>query len=881
MKSTLTRLLALVLCAVMLLGMLPAVSALAAEKVTTEESTRIVEHVAGDRVYYTYETVTEEKVVPEAPAEPVRQVMPRTIITNECGEIGFETYEDLKELAAGTYTEWTPVYYNGTEDLVITEDLTLPSNFYLYAYNTNVVVPEGITLTANSFIGMGGLDVVGTFVGYGGIRVEGDCTISGTVTIPGYYDLYVDGSVLTITGVLQTGYLQLGFDTVLAGEENIQFNYSYSTITRAGVITSQDELLEAVASIESFDDPNSIYSNSDQAYLEVLGSFTLTESVTIPKKCSDLYFQSDVTVAEGVTLTLNGDSVSLSANLIVEGTLVNNTGYMLTVYYDNGGRLTIGENGTYSGSGGLEVYNWNKDLNDPSVALSGLDLSNFQLVKNESEWARYWELRDVTGLTQLGTPTDLKWGYETFETQTEYSTLVEGAPGMASWATALPDLNEAKIDFYRIDGDTEEFWYSAWHVFGSGYHQEYRAVDNFVRSSPESGTYYFTVTSKGDYTQYYDSEAAVSGTYTYVRPDAQLGTPTNLTWSWPEYSWDTPGDTTNLGSYEIEIYYAPTENAEPWCFAGIYGGTSTTDSMFDELLQINGVGYYRFRVRAISSNIEQTCNSEWSELSPVYNLTELVEGVEAELENIVNDSSLTTEEKIEAVQTLDTAELKTAMSADQNTVDQIAALEAEAGGAATVYVSEDANAFNSSQISIVGANLNTTVDDTEGVTLVIDKPEEEHIIPEAYNNSVAVSFSMDLANVADTENLEVPVQITLPVPENINPGFLVILHYHANGDVEEIWPCVYYDADQDSYFARFVLSSFSDFVMTEYIPAAGDANGDGVVNSEDVARLLWHILFPEMYGVVCDPDVNGDEYMDSADVIYLLWHTLFPEKYTL
>ena len=38
----------------------------------------------------------------------------------------------------------------------------------------------------------------------------------------------------------------------------------------------------------------------------------------------------------------------------------------------------------------------------------------------------------------------------------------------------------------------------------------------------------------------------------------------------------------------------------------------------------------------------------------------------------------------------------------------------------------------------------------------------------------------------DTENLDVPVKITLPVPSSINPQFLVILHYHADGSMEEL-----------------------------------------------------------------------------------------------
>ena len=111
--------------------------------------------------------------------------------------------------------------------------------------------------------------------------------------------------------------------------------------------------------------------------------------------------------------------------------------------------------------------------------------------------------------------------------------------------------------------------------------------------------------------------------------------------------------------------------------------------------------------------------------------------------------------------------------------------------------------------------LNNKDDDAEAITLEIDKPEKQHVIDELYDSSVAVRFSMTLTNVEDPKNLDVPVKITLPVPDSIHPDFLVILHYHVDGSHEIIYPFIH--EMNGMWYADFVLTSFSDFVLTERI----------------------------------------------------------------
>lgn len=119
--------------------------------------------------------------------------------------------------------------------------------------------------------------------------------------------------------------------------------------------------------------------------------------------------------------------------------------------------------------------------------------------------------------------------------------------------------------------------------------------------------------------------------------------------------------------------------------------------------------------------------------------------------------------------------------------------------------------FSLDKVAIVGASLNKKEEDTQDVALVIGSPKSEDVIPELYDSTLSIKFSMELVGVENSHALAVPVQVTLPIPSNINPMFLHILHYMQDGSVEEIWPFIYEKDGQ--YYAQMVLSSFSDFAI--------------------------------------------------------------------
>lgn len=868
MRKTIIRLLSVLLCASLLCGMLPtafaeelepatAVTAEEAEKETPtapteEESTEppaetvaetipaeeTVAETAAEETAASEETAAEEvhtEIVSEEAPTLETEEEDLTIATDEYGNITFASFADLQYLASQTYTDYTMLNYVGEGPLVIAEDLTLSE--YMNVSAAQVTVAEGVTLSVS-----------------GALLVSDALTVNGSL-----YD---------------AGYIRLEGDAALTGGDKIRYAQSWYSLYRDYSVTDTEGFLNVLAKASDSAETNMVYQ------MTIRGTdITLTKDVTIPGNCNvSLQTGATLTIAQGATLNWSAMGGWIGGTLTIRGTLCNNSA--ITVGYDDGGKLVLADGGQYSGTGYLRVHGSQITVEDDlSNALVNLDINQFQVSKNQYN-QDMWELRPIEGLTRLGTPTDLQWGYDATG---------NAIPGYIRWKTAEPDQNHAMLCFYRVlDDETSELVYSTSWYFGeeSSPAGEWRSTNDFTVQDMESGTYYFTVTATGDYTQYYDSETAVSDTWTYVKPEAKVASCSGLTWNWPIAVADAPADMTDVGGFYFEFFYSASENAQPTCVGATWWhstGLETTVSteIQDEYVQDNGSGYYYFKVRALSADITRSCNGDWSELSPAYNLNQTVENVKDQLNKIEVTESSTDEEKaaaIAAVQELDTDSLKSAMLADQGNdgvVKKLADLEtAAAGGQASVSVSE-VQEIDAAKVSVVGANLNTS--SGGDITLVIDAPKnEEDVIPELYDDTVAVSFSMDLENVKDSEKLKVPVQITLPVPENVNPQFLVILHYHAeSGEPEEIRPYVYQDSD-GQWYASFVLTSFSDFVIT-MDAVRGDFTGDRNVTIEDAAELLWRSLMETVS--LKRADFNNDKTVDNDDVVYLLWHILFGQNY--
>nr|WP_325194980.1 hypothetical protein [uncultured Oscillibacter sp.] len=447
------------------------------------------------------------------------------------------------------------------------------------------------------------------------------------------------------------------------------------------------------------------------------------------------------------------------------------------------------------------------------------------------------ETEENTDLPQLATPTKLTWGRDYDWNADTY----QEVPGYISWKRESPTQNKYQTIVYSREtgkkvssmwtdygfSDTSPYFSSTQFIEGYWY-DDYGANDDY---NFDSGTYYFTVQALGDGTEYSDSEIATSPDWTYTKPTAILATPTGLYWNGRESHWSPPADMSDVGGYVVEYYWYDAESQKYISVGGTsclgsysLSDESPEDYLEDYCIEEYGAGQYYFRVRILSRDITKVRSSLWSELSPVYNLTDVSAGIDSTLDSLLDSydtgGDLTDDEKTALKEELwetDTDSLDVSMAADQTnsgTVSKIEALENLVGGQAEVSVSDDAPAgLTSSNISIIGANLNTEGD--AKATLNVSAPSKDAVIPELYNNTV--QFSMKLDGVNETEQgqeLKVPVKITMPVPDGIDPDFLVLLHFHSDGTYEEIeFPYIFEENGQT--FVSFVVTSFSDFAFAQ------------------------------------------------------------------
>lgn len=417
-----------------------------------------------------------------------------------------------------------------------------------------------------------------------------------------------------------------------------------------------------------------------------------------------------------------------------------------------------------------------------------------------SDWSEFSPAYHYTGedtRIKLSTPTDLRW-----DTEGDNS-------GFVYWSVNGSTQNNFQISYYRKGESTPVY------QTRTNGHSD-RRFPLFLHEYG-SGTYYFTVQNLGDGQRYTDSDIATSSTWEYMVPAQQLGQVSGLAWGdWPNISWTPLANTDDVYGYHVETYYSATVDGQMNRVESFSGpGTQGVEYIRDHTIQRYGYGCYAFRVRALSKDITALRNGEWSAMSPVYHWTVDSSVVNDKLTEIVQvQDTLSPAQVKEAVKKLDTGGLREAMTADHNnegTTALISQLEQKAGGPAEVVPVPGFSGLDTSKTTIIGANLNTTGENK--TTLNIGHAQANHVLPENLESSLAVKFSMGLDGVSGT--LQVPVKINLPIPASITPSFLVLLHYHQDGSYERVFPYVYYSGGQA--YASFVLTSFSDFILTEEV----------------------------------------------------------------
>lgn len=359
----------------------------------------------------------------------------------------------------------------------------------------------------------------------------------------------------------------------------------------------------------------------------------------------------------------------------------------------------------------------------------------------------------------------------------------------------------------------------------------------------ESGNYYFTVQAVGDEEQYKDSPVVTSPIWHYERPEAALAAPTDLHWEGQTACWsDEANRADDLYGYLIQFRcVAPETGAETrlkytLTLEDLSSG-GLKDTLQDRVKERLGSGTCYFRIQPLSRDITRIRHGQWSEFNEVGTQLTAPSTVAEALGQLLEDyqpkageSTTLTDEDAESLKQA-VAEKKdelertlcTGEGGSTEVAGKLQELEALVGGSATVTVTGDApEEIKDAQsgVSIVGARLNGTAG--SAVSLKIDKAEtagaEASINPAQYHNTIP--FSMTLEGVSaqgQHQPLAVPVLITLPLPDNINPSFLVLLH--KIGDTwQEIFPYqVFYDKTLGQDCVRFTVTSFSDFAFAQQL----------------------------------------------------------------
>ena len=751
-------------------------------------------------------------------------------------DAGFTQEKFREELDAADGT------YYLTQALTLTADLTLDKAVYVEA-GGEIIVPSGFALTVQRTLGINGG------------RVEAQS--GGTL-------IAAQGGFISVSS---------GSLTVAQGGAFVNENVYYAAVSQTlesatveGIAASEIQAQMSVTSPDRIGDAFASGAGYSSLFVNVVADMELPD-MAIPER-QGLVINDGVTakIPQGTTVTSAG-SITVVGTLEVAGTLTG-SGYVADIV--DVGKLTV-NGGTVKGK--ISVLTASNDPSSVTERITGYGPDDLNItLRSYENGCAVWTVQCIAGMTKLGTPVNLEWGVDANGTS---------GPGYMRWMPVEPCQGHYEVVVNRIneDGSETEAFATAYTPGATETTQGY--IDfNIVSKDLESGTYYFTVKSMGDGTAYVDSDTARSGTWVYEKPAGKIGAVyTDLAWDWPNATARLQGSSAEALGYEVEFYFAQDENATPTQFASCvvyYSSEFASTGLWAEALQYHGVGWYYFRIRALSADITVSCNGDWSEMSPGYNLTQTVEDVKQKLNEITVSEDSTEEEKtaaISAVRDIDTEELRSAMLADDTVADRLAEVEqAAAGGPAEVEVTSDVGSqFDQSKVSVVGANLNVSEDTSEPIRLVVDKPQAEHVLPAQFDNSLAVKFSMTLENSVDPHALEVPVQVKLPVPASINPSFLVILHYSIDGgEPEQIWPHI--STEDGQVYATFVLTGFSDFAMvqeTEQERIPGDVTGDGNVNVMDLIRLRKHLAGDSVDIDLSNADVTGDGNVNVMDLIRL------------
>lgn len=330
----------------------------------------------------------------------------------------------------------------------------------------------------------------------------------------------------------------------------------------------------------------------------------------------------------------------------------------------------------------------------------------------------------------------------------------------------------------------------------------------------------------------------ISPVYHYEKPVESISMPTGLEWDAQMKGLAKWNAVEHADGYDVRLYRDGSI---------IYGIDTLPWTQYDFSSHMGEGGSYTFVVQAVASDPEQYANSEWSSHSEPF----VISGeTDKTLEEILqNDNAVEAVNDLKNGDKVNKSELKIAMQSNTSVQSKMQQLESsyieEQGITMSSPVVEDV-AIASERISVLGAGMNAGKG--QEVTLKISRPDvESPYNPDVYRN--VVQFNMDLLiDGAPQKELDIPVTVTLPVPDGMNIDRLFILHYSsADGSYETILPRNNGDGTVSftiTHFSIFAFAETQDEVTVDVADGDGGSSTDS--SSEEIAVYpVWKPVTPD------------------------------------
>lgn len=210
-----------------------------------------------------------------------------------------------------------------------------------------------------------------------------------------------------------------------------------------------------------------------------------------------------------------------------------------------------------------------------------------------------------------------------------------------------------------------------------------------------------------------------------------------------------------------------------------------------------------------------------------------------DVKDIINGS--TAENIIDNVANVGLDKVADAMQNDDEVLDKVSKIEnsfVESKGIEILDVVVNHPTIKAEDIkTIVGIGLNAKENDsTAGIKInKVSKADEKPVDNKKYDTYVQLDITLEINAEVKEGDLEVPVTITMKLPNKLRSVGLYILHYHGD-DVEVIKPVVNADGT-----VTFAVTGFSTFVFANTaVTAPDDDDYDDTYYDDDTADS-WNV----------------------------------------